>query len=67
MYNKKIIAGIVLFFTIINTGCNKWKDHIAVEQQDLTQNLLQAVSSNPDLSKFREYVGLAGLDSVLQA
>jgi len=67
MYNKKIIAGIVLFFTVINTGCNKWKDHIAVEQQDLTMNLLQAVSANPDLSKFREYVGLAGLDSVLQA
>jgi uncharacterized surface protein with fasciclin (FAS1) repeats len=66
MYNKKIIGGIILFFTIINTGCNKWKDHIAVEQQDLTTNLLQAVSANPDLSKFREYVGLAGLDSVLQ-
>ena len=66
MYNKKIIAGIVLFFTIIISGCNKWKDHTAIVQQDLTQNLLQAVSSNPDLSKFREYVGLAGLDSVLQ-
>lgn len=67
MYNKKIIAGIVLFFTIISTGCNKWKDHTAIASQDLTQNLLQAVSANPELSKFREYVGLAGLDSVLQA
>ena len=67
MYNKKIIAGIVLFFTIISTGCNKWKDHTAITSQDLTQNLLQAVSANPDLSTFRQYVGLAGLDSVLQA
>lgn len=67
MYNKKIIAGIVLCFTIITTGCNKWKDHTALASQDLSQNLLQAVASNPDLSKFREYVGLAGLDSVLQS
>jgi uncharacterized surface protein with fasciclin (FAS1) repeats len=67
MYNKKIIAGVVLFFTILSTGCNKWKDQTTIASQDLAQNLLQAVSANPDLSKFREYVGLAGLDSVLQA
>jgi len=67
MYNRKSLIGIVLFFTLVITGCNKWKDHNEVAQQDLTINLLQAVSSNPDLSKFREYVGTAGLDSLLQA
>jgi len=67
MYNKKSIAGILMFFTLVICGCNKWKDHNEVVQQDLTQNLLQAISSNPDLSKFREYVGSAGLDSVLEA
>jgi len=67
MYNKKSITIIILFFTLVITGCNKWKDHTEVVQQDLTQNLLQAISANPDLSKFREYVGLAGLDSTLQA
>ncbi len=67
MYHKKNITGIILFFTLVITGCNKWKDHTAIAQQDLTQNLLQAISSNPDISKFREYVGLAGLDSTLQA
>ncbi len=67
MYNKINIAGIVLFFTLVMAGCKKWDDHTAVVQQDLTQNLLQAVSANPDLSKFREYAGLAGLDSTLQA
>jgi uncharacterized surface protein with fasciclin (FAS1) repeats len=67
MYNKKRISVIVLFFTLVITGCNKWKDHTEVTQQDLTQNLLEAISSNPSLSKFREYVGQAGLDSVLQA
>lgn len=67
MYNKKSIAGMVLLFTLALAGCNKWKDHTEIVQQDLTQNLLQAISSNPDLSKFREYVGKAGLDSTLEA
>ncbi|MFM2326153.1 MAG: hypothetical protein RIR31_355 [Bacteroidota bacterium] len=67
MYNKKILMWVVLFFTFAIAGCNKWKDHTAIGQQDLTINLLQAISANPDLSKFKEYVSLAGLDSVLQA
>jgi uncharacterized surface protein with fasciclin (FAS1) repeats len=67
MYTKKNIMVMLLFFTLVITGCNKWKDHIKVAQQDLTQDLLQAISLNPDISKFREYVALAGLDSTLQA
>lgn len=67
MYNKKSIAGLVLFFTLALAGCNKWKDHTAIEQQDLTINLFQALGTNPELSKFREYVDKAGLDTVLQA
>ncbi len=58
---------MVLFFTLALAGCNKWNDHTAIAQQDLTINLLQAITSNPELSKFREYVGKAGLDSTLQA
>jgi uncharacterized surface protein with fasciclin (FAS1) repeats len=67
MYRNKSIGGIVLLITLLITSCNKWKDHTEITQQDLTQNLLQVVASNPDLSKFREYVNLAGLDSVFQA
>jgi Fasciclin domain len=67
MYRKKSIAVAALLFAVVITGCNKWKDHTEVKQQDLSQNLLQAISSNADLSKFREYVSKAGLDSVLQA
>jgi hypothetical protein len=67
MYNKKSLMWVVLFFTFAIAGCNKWKDHTAIGQQDLTINLLQAISANPDLSKFKEYINLAGLDSVLQA
>jgi uncharacterized surface protein with fasciclin (FAS1) repeats len=67
MYNKKRIKIIILLFTLVITGCKKWKDHTEVTHQDLTQNLLEVISSNPAFSKFREYVGQAGLDSVLQA
>ena len=65
MYRKKSLVVAALLFGFAMTGCNKWKDHTEVVQQDLTQNLLQAISSSPDLSKFREYVAKAGLDSVL--
>jgi hypothetical protein len=61
MDNKKSIAGMILFFSLVIAGCKKWDDHIAVTQQDLNTNLLQAVAANPDLSKFREYVGQTGL------
>jgi uncharacterized surface protein with fasciclin (FAS1) repeats len=67
MEHKKKILGIALLCTLVIAGCNKWKDHTVVQQQDLTQNLLQVISGNSNLSKFREYVGIAGLDSVLQA
>ncbi len=67
MYRKKSLVVATLLFAFAITGCNKWKDHTALVQQDLSKNLLQAIASNPDLSKFREYVGKAGLDSVLQA
>lgn len=68
MYNrKKSLSFIAIFFAMVLMGCNKWKEHTEITQQDLTQNLLQAIAANPDLSKFREYVGKAGLDSVLQS
>ena len=67
MYNKKSIVAVILFFTLTLGGCNKWKDHTALVQQDLSFNLLQAIASNPELSKFREYIGKAGLDSVFKS
>jgi uncharacterized surface protein with fasciclin (FAS1) repeats len=49
------------------SACKKWDDHIAVENQDLNQNLLEAISSTPSLSAFRNFVKQAGLDSLLQS
>ena len=66
MYRKISLRVAAIAFVFAVAGCNKWKDATTVAQQDLTVNLLQAISSNPDLSKFRQYVAQAGLDSVLQ-
>lgn len=67
MYSKKKVTVLVLFFALVFTGCKKWDDHTSVTEQNLTVNLLEAISADPNLSKFREYIGTAGLDSVLQA
>lgn len=58
----------LLFFLIIGAaGCKKWEDHTEVTNQDLTQNLAEAISSNANLSRFRELVTQAGLDSALKS
>jgi uncharacterized surface protein with fasciclin (FAS1) repeats len=67
MYSKKNLIVFVSFFTLVLTGCKKWENHTEVTQQDLNQNLLEVISANPGLSKFREYVAQTGLDSVLQS
>lgn len=67
MYSKKKITAFFLVAMLVVTACNKWKDHTAINGQDLSVNLLETISNNPDLSKFREYVGKAGLDSLLRS
>lgn len=61
--NKNIPAILLLAASL--AACKKWDDHIAVSNQDLKQDLLQAVNSNSGLSKFAEYVHKAGLDTLL--
>ncbi|MGE5521996.1 MAG: fasciclin domain-containing protein, partial [Candidatus Dadabacteria bacterium] len=48
-------------------SCKKWEDHIAISNPDLSQNLLQAISTDANLSSFKQLVNKAGLDSVLQS
>src|SRR5688572_7616188 len=58
---------ILLVFVFGFSACKKWDDHVKVNDQDLTKNLLQAISENPALSKFKEYVVLTGVDTLLQS
>ena len=66
---SQINAYLLLLLSIAMgfTSCKKWDSHTAVSNADLDQNLLQAISSNADLSTFRAYISKTGLDSMLQA
>ncbi|MBC7947708.1 MAG: fasciclin domain-containing protein [Chitinophagaceae bacterium] len=58
---------ILAIFTLSLLGCRKWEDHTKIDNQDLSQDLWQAVSSNPALSKFSQYLESTGLDSILKS
>jgi uncharacterized surface protein with fasciclin (FAS1) repeats len=62
---KKIVVPLAFVASIIS--CKKWEGHTDIGTPDLQQDLLATLSANPNLSKFREYVNKAGLDSLLQS
>jgi Fasciclin domain len=64
-FKKFLLLAVIL--TIILSGCKKWDDHIAVNNQDLTQDLYTVVKNDPALSRFAELVTQAGLDSLLKS
>lgn len=64
MYFKTaFLPALCLVFCL--TACKKWDEHTAVDNQDLTKNLLAEISQRPVLSKFTEYLKKTGLDKEL--
>ena len=57
----------VLFLALCMTACKKWDDHTQLNNQALGMNLLEAISKQPNLSKFYEYLQKTGLDKVLSS
>ena len=60
----------LFFIAIVALGfasCKKWDDHIEVANQDLSQNLSQAIAANSNLSTFSSYIKQAGVDTILQS
>src|SRR3954469_14255783 len=55
-----------LLGVLLLSSCKKWDDHVEVQNQDLTMNLLQAIEANPTLTTFRDFISKAGLDSLFQ-
>jgi uncharacterized surface protein with fasciclin (FAS1) repeats len=47
--------------------CKKWDDHVAVNEQALNQNLQEYINTQPNLSKFSEYLVKTGLDKVISS
>src|SRR5258706_7506609 len=64
---KKEYFLLMFISTIIAGGCKKWKDHIAIDNQDLTRDLYTTIKSDPSLSRFADLVSQAGLDTLLQS
>jgi hypothetical protein len=52
----------LFFFALCFAGCQKSDDHNEIASQDLSMKLLEAISQQPDLSKFYEYLQKTGLD-----
>lgn len=55
----------VLFIVSLFTGCNEWDEHNRTKQEELNETLLEAISKQPELSKFSEYLATTGYDVVL--
>lgn len=45
--------------------CKKWDDHVAVNDQPLNLTLQEYINTQPNLSKFSEYLVKTGLDKVI--
>ena len=65
-FRKEYLLLAVILPSVIS-GCKKWEDHTAVNNQDLTKDLSTAIKDEPTLSRFAELVTQAGLDSLLQS
>jgi hypothetical protein len=58
---------LLLAACIAVTGlcCRKWDDHVAVNEQPLNQTLQEYINTQPNLSRFSEYLVKTGLDKVI--
>jgi len=63
---KKVYFLLIVVLTAMS-GCKKWEDHTAINNQDLTKDLYTAIKNEPTLSRFTELVTQAGLDSLLKS
>ena len=57
----------IIFFMLTLTACKKWDDHTRLTDPGLKQNLFQLISSNPELSRFTEYLVKTGLDKEISS
>lgn len=65
MQYKKYTLLALLLITV--WACKKWDDHTAVPEQALNEDLMEQISSRPELSLFKDYLIKTGLDKELTA
>jgi hypothetical protein len=56
---------VFFLFTLALTSCDEWDEHNKIEDEALTENLLQRINSTAELSLFSEYLVATGYDQVL--
>jgi uncharacterized surface protein with fasciclin (FAS1) repeats len=64
---KKEYGLLAVIFAIMISGCKKWEDHTAINNQDLTKDLYTVIKNEPTLSRFAALVTQAGLDTLLSS
>jgi uncharacterized surface protein with fasciclin (FAS1) repeats len=63
---KRNVYLVLACIAVIFAGCSKkWDEHNEVTNPILNQKLLDKINSDPELSKFSEYLVSTGYDSVL--
>lgn len=60
-----LLAGVLIAGLLFS--CKRWDDHIALTDQGLQEDLMEAIDSRPELSSFSALLKKTGLDSVLRA
>ena len=64
---KQQLLLMATVFAVTVSGCKKWDDHIAVDNQDLSKDLYTVVAEDASLRKFGELISKAGLDTLLRS
>ena len=54
-----------LLVLLIASGCKKWEDQLAVTHPQVNRTLMEQITSDPNLSKFREMLNRTGYDQDL--
>jgi hypothetical protein len=64
---KKYTYFFLTLMSITLLSCERWEDRVALTNEPLGRNLLEQISSQPDLSKFQELLVKSGYDKLISA
>ncbi|WP_164891190.1 fasciclin domain-containing protein [Botryobacter ruber] len=67
-YRKIYLIFLTAFVLTALSACeDKWEEHTALQDAVLKENLLEPINTNPNLSRFAEYLKKSGYDELLKS
>lgn len=66
MKQSLLKIGLFIAISALLAGCDAWQNDIRLKDEARSQNLYEAIASNPDLSVFTNILQLTGYDKFLQ-